>query len=86
MYESGCQSPLSSSKISISQSKPWVITVSEVDTKYNWELDVCLKCMKGDKVKTLDPLKFIKNGICGWMRVRFIPGGWGNFVDAWDQL
>ena len=78
LLSNGCLSPATSSKISISATAPWKIFVTQADSENGWGETLCLKCFLGGQEMILDEILFYKQGkpgICGWLKVRFLPQG-----------
>ena len=83
---SGCGSPSTSSRITIAQTAPWSISVSDSDTMYSWEEELCLVCLNGSKEAKADRITFLKKGVCGWIQTRHLPEGSPTWYPSTDKM
>ena len=76
LYDVGCSTLSTSTKIVISGSTPNSITVNDANTLYEWREQKCMKCSHNGQPVSFDGITFIKQekpGICKWYQVKRLP-------------
>ena len=78
-----------SKRIKISPTTPWTVTISDIDSVFQWEENLCLVCNQGTIQTKIDMINFIKlkkPEYCGWMQVRYLQENSTTWHPASDKM